>query len=83
MTRHWAVQDAKARFSELLREAENAPQIITYRGQPKFELRAMGEATEKDAKLPEGLPRWWTSAPKLRGGLKLPSRKGTMRKVEF
>ncbi len=33
--KHWPVQDAKARFSELLRAAEKEPQIITYRGKPK------------------------------------------------
>ncbi len=35
----WAVQDAKARFSELLRAADKAPQTITYRGQPAYEIR--------------------------------------------
>jgi len=33
MTRHWAVQDAKARFSELLDASiSDGPQIITRRG---------------------------------------------------
>ena len=32
MTRRWSVQEAKANFSELLREAEKEPQIITRHG---------------------------------------------------
>jgi antitoxin (DNA-binding transcriptional repressor) of toxin-antitoxin stability system len=36
---NWAVQDAKARFSELLRAAEKGPQVITYRGEPAYEVR--------------------------------------------
>lgn len=31
---HWQVQQAKARFSELLRDAEVGPQIVTVRGRP-------------------------------------------------
>ena len=30
----WQVQQAKARFSELLREAEDGPQVVTVRGRP-------------------------------------------------
>jgi len=40
--RHWALQDAKARLSELVRAAEKEPQIITHRGVPKVEVRAVG-----------------------------------------
>jgi antitoxin (DNA-binding transcriptional repressor) of toxin-antitoxin stability system len=43
MTKHWALQDAKARLSELVRAAEKEPQIITYRGKPKVEVRAVGK----------------------------------------
>ena len=31
---HWPLQNAKARFSELVRNAQNAPQEITVRGEP-------------------------------------------------
>jgi len=34
MTKHWALQDAKARLSELVRAAEKEPQHITVRGEP-------------------------------------------------
>ena len=30
----WQVQQAKARFSELLRDAEDGPQVVTVRGRP-------------------------------------------------
>lgn len=32
MTQSWQVQEAKARFSELVRDAESGPQTITVRG---------------------------------------------------
>jgi antitoxin (DNA-binding transcriptional repressor) of toxin-antitoxin stability system len=82
MTKHWAVQDAKARFSELLRDAEREPQVITYRGKPKFELRLMGSSSETSKKGGR-LPRWWTSAPKV-PEFKLPQRKREkMRKIDL
>lgn len=45
--KHWPVQDAKARLSELLRAAEKEPQIITYRGKPKAEVRAVETGVAK------------------------------------
>ena len=82
MTRHWPVQDAKAKFSELLRAAEKEPQIISYRGEPKFEIRLSEEHVAKNVSS-GGLPRWWTEAPKV-PEFKLPPRKREkMRKVEF
>ena len=32
--RRWGADRARARFSELLREAEDAPQLVTVRGRP-------------------------------------------------
>jgi len=75
MDRSWAVQDAKAHFSEFLREAEREPQIITFRGQPKFEVRLLPEAAKKASGSPvDELPRWWLSAPNI-PEFKLPPRK--------
>jgi prevent-host-death family protein len=37
----WALQDAKARLSELIRAAEREPQIITLHGVPRVEVRAV------------------------------------------
>lgn len=50
MTKHWALQDAKARLSELVRAAEKEPQIITYRGKPKVEVRAVKPKRQKTPK---------------------------------
>jgi len=69
----WPVQDAKARFSEFLREAESEPQIITYRGKPKFEVRLIKNGGSKKAK-PKTLYEWWASAPKV-PEFKLPPRR--------
>ena len=81
MDKNWPVQDAKARFSEVLREAESEPQIITYRGKPKFEIRLLPDIENKTER--RGPPKWWTSAPKVRE-LKLPPRKRErMRKIDF
>jgi prevent-host-death family protein len=72
MGKIWPVQDAKARFSELLRAAEKEPQVITYRGEPKFEVRVR-EKTGKAGK-PKTLIDWWLSAPKV-PEFELPPRK--------
>jgi prevent-host-death family protein len=34
----WQVQEAKNRFSEVLRRADTTPQIITYYGEPKYKV---------------------------------------------
>ncbi|MEJ0042745.1 MAG: type II toxin-antitoxin system Phd/YefM family antitoxin [Rhizomicrobium sp.] len=80
MEKTWAVQDAKARFSEFLREAENEPQIISYRGKPKFEVRLIKETRKskrkrraKSKRKPMTLVDWWLSAPKI-PGFKVPPR---------
>jgi len=54
--KHWPVQDAKARLSELLRAAEKEPQIITYRGKPKAEVRSVEtEGRKKPMSLADAL----------------------------
>lgn len=80
MDRTWPVQDAKARFSEFLREAEKAPQVISYRGKPKFEVRLIG-ARGSRAKKPETLADWWLAAPKVPEFELPPRRWEKMRKV--
>jgi len=72
MGKIWPVQDAKARFSELLRAAEKEPQVITFRGEPKFELRL--RHTDETSGKPRTLVDWWQSAPKA-VELELPPRK--------
>ena len=74
MNKTWPVQEAKARLSELLRAAEHEPQQISFRGEPKFEVRLLPEAEKKKSKNAEGLPRWWLNAPTV-PEFKLPPRK--------
>ncbi|HEY8699078.1 MAG TPA: type II toxin-antitoxin system Phd/YefM family antitoxin [Rhizomicrobium sp.] len=82
MEKSWPVQDAKARFSEVLREADTEPQIITYRGKPKYEVRLIKVRASEKAK-PKTLYDWWASAPKV-PEFKLPPRKRErMRKIKF
>ena len=80
MDKGWPVQDAKARFSEFLREAETTPQIITYRGKPKFEVRLIKEKRSGKPK-PKTLVDWILSAPKVPDFKLLPRRREKMRKV--
>jgi prevent-host-death family protein len=69
--KHWPVQDAKARFSELLRAADKEPQIVTYRGKPKYEVRLRStEDTGKPMTLAEAI----LSAPRT-PGFRLPVRR--------
>jgi prevent-host-death family protein len=80
MEKTWALQDAKARFSEFLREVDSEPQIITYRGKPKYEVRLI-EGKKSKSLRPKTLYDWWASAPKV-SDFKLPPRKREkMRKV--
>jgi len=81
MAKVWPVQEAKARLSELLRAAEHEPQQISFRGQPKFEVRALPRTAKHDPADSEGLPRWWLNAPTI-PEFKLPPRKrGKPRKI--
>ncbi len=72
MTKHWALQDAKARLSELVRAAEKEPQIITYRGKPKVEVRALEDESRKKPKTFLELMR---SAPLGLADIEIPPRK--------
>jgi hypothetical protein len=69
----WPVQEAKARLSELLRAAETEPQQISFRGEPKFEIRLLPETASRRVEA-GALPRWWLNAPKV-PEFKLPPRK--------
>ena len=66
--KHWPVQHAKARFSELLRAAQKRPQRITVRGKPVAVLlsdaeyrRQLGELERPKRTFAE----WWKSAPRV------------------
>lgn len=80
---NWAVQDAKAKFSELLRQAEKERQIITYRGSPKFEVKAIQQGKPGKSDQPMTLLEALRACPKV-PDFKLPRRKReAMRKVKF
>lgn len=74
MEKTWALQDAKARLSELVRAAEEETQIITVRGEPKVEVRAIRTSDADGKAQPKTLVDWWLSAPKV-PEFKLPPRK--------
>jgi prevent-host-death family protein len=85
MTKHWALQDAKARLSELVRAAEKEPQHITVRGEPAAVLLSETDYRRLAGGSPpkKSFAEIWNSAPKV-PEFKLPPRKREkMRKVEF
>jgi prevent-host-death family protein len=55
MTKHWALRDAKARLSELVRAARKEPQIITLWGMPMVEVRRVKPRRRKLKNLFEAL----------------------------
>ena len=83
MTKHWPVQDAKAKFSQVLRAAEKEPQYITYRGKEKGVLISSEEYHRLRKDSPDRtFYEIWKSAPKV-PDFKIPKRKGRMRPVKF
>lgn len=80
----WAVQDAKARFSELLRSAEKGePQRITHHGAEA----AFVISSEEYRRLTRPAPdrtfyEIWKSAPRVED-FEIPERRGRMRPVKF
>jgi antitoxin Phd len=80
----WAVQDAKARFSEVLREAETAPQHITKNGEEKAVVVSAEEYRRLNGAKPERtLYEIWKSAPKVPEFKIPPRRRERMRKIKF
>lgn len=75
MDKTWPVQDAKARFSEIMREAEKEPQMITRHGEEAAVLMSAEEyrRLRGGGKPARSLYEIWKSAPKT--DLKLPPRK--------
>jgi prevent-host-death family protein len=84
MDRSWPVQDAKARFSEVLREAEREPQIITRRGEETAVLMSAEQYRRLRGGKPERtLYEIWKSAPKVPEFKLPPRRREPMRKIKF
>jgi prevent-host-death family protein len=80
----WPLQDAKARFSEVIRAAAEEPQYITLRG----EETAVVISSREFRRLRRGKPdrtlyEIWKSAPKIAEFELPPRRRERMRKVDF
>jgi antitoxin Phd len=84
MEKSWPVQDAKARFSEVIRAAEAAPQHITKNGEEKAVLLSAAEYRRlRRAKPERTLYEIWKSAPKVPEFKPPPRRRERMRKIKF
>jgi antitoxin Phd len=83
MEKTWPVQDAKARFSEMLRASEEGPQHITHRGEEKAVLLSAEEYRRLRGGTRRSLYEIWKSAPKVAEFKLPPRRREPMRKVEF
>ncbi|MGD0864057.1 MAG: type II toxin-antitoxin system Phd/YefM family antitoxin [Rhizomicrobium sp.] len=80
----WATQDAKAKFAELLRAAEKAPQTIAHRGEERAVLLSVNEYRRlKGARKPSNFVEFMQASP-LRGvDLKIERSRDAGRKVEL
>ena len=76
----WSVQDAKARFSELLETClRSGPQVVTKRGAETAVLVPIGEWKRLQETSAPTLKEWLLS-PKARGDLAIPERHGWRRR---
>lgn len=75
----WPVQDAKARFSELLKASlTQGPQIVTYHGKEAAVLLTVAEWQRLKSLEPANIKTWLLdTGPKFPDGLPLPSRKAS------
>lgn len=80
----WATQDAKAKFAELLRAAEKAPQTIAHRGEDRAVLISVNEYRRlKGAKKSPSFVEFMQASP-LRGvELKIERSRDTGRKIDL
>lgn len=80
--KNWPVQDAKARFSELLKASlTEGPQVVTLRGVETAVLVPMKEWRSLRERARPGL-KALLLAPPCRGDLKVPPRGRLRRRVE-
>ena len=81
ITKTWQLQEAKNRFSELIKMAAHAPQSITLRGEPVAVVISV-QNYEKLVKPRKSLAEILKSAPENIENLILPERKDThIRKI--
>ena len=77
----WQLQEAKNRFSELIKTAANVPQTITLRGEPVAVVISV-QSYKKLLEPRKSLVKLLMSAPESLEGLELPPREDTrIRKV--
>lgn len=70
----WQVQEAKARFSELLRASvEEGPQVVSHHGKPTAVVVPMAQWRQLQQRAPRSLKSLLLS-PAARGDLTLPER---------
>lgn len=82
-TQSWTVAQAKAKFSEVLNRATaEGPQTITRRGRTAAVVVDAGEWDRKTKRV-GALADFFASSPLRNSGLKLPRRKGSMRKIDL
>jgi prevent-host-death family protein len=85
MTKHWALQDAKARFSELVRASAKEPQHITVRGEPAAVLLSEAEYDRLRGSEPakKSFAEIWKSAPRVPEFRLPPRKREKMRKMDL
>lgn len=80
----WPLQDAKAKFSEVIRAAENEPQHITLRGEEKAVVISSEEYRRlRKAKPDRTLYEIWRAAPKVAEFELEPRKRERMRKMDL
>ena len=83
LTNKWQLQEAKNRFSEVIKMAANSPQSITLRGEPVAVIISI-KSYEKLTKPKKSLVEILKSAPESLENLELPRRDGTkIRKINI
>jgi len=79
----WQLQEAKAKFSELVKQTSLAPQSITLRGEPVAVMISIAKYKQL-TKPKKSLFNMLRSAPESLADLELPSRKDTrFREIEL
>jgi prevent-host-death family protein len=83
VTRTWTVADAKARFSELVEQAQSkGPQTITKHGRTAVVV-VSAEEWERKSKRTGNLAEFFANSPLRESGIEIKRKKDRPRKVEL
>jgi prevent-host-death family protein len=83
VTRNWTVADAKARFSELVEQAQSkGPQTITKHGRTAVVV-VSAEEWERKSKRTGNLAEFFANSPLRESGVEIKRKKDRPRKVEL